>query len=131
MVDNVEKADKVWDEATRFRNDKYNWKMGTDFKACNEKEFIDEMENKYKYLKTSSSSIFKQILEQEKFDMEKLKYMLDMLRSIGKKQISFENASKEVGQKFANEYVKPLVDKLDKNKDKDKDREEPKIVEEN
>ena len=43
MVDNVEKSDKVWDEATQFRNDKYNWKMGTDFKACNEKEFIQSI----------------------------------------------------------------------------------------
>jgi len=114
MDENGIKADKIWDEANRFSTDKYNWKMGKDFKDCNETEFTTKMEIKYNYLKSNTSSIFNQIIQQEKIDMDKLKYMLDMLRSIGKKQISFENASKEVGQKFADEYVKPLVDKLDK-----------------
>ena len=53
------------------------------------------MSEKYKYLKNSSSTIFKQLIEQENFNMEKLKYMLDLLKSIGEKN-TFENAIKKL-----------------------------------
>ena len=43
--------------------------------------------------------------------------------SFGKKT-TYENASKEVGQRFADEYVKPLVDKLDKEKKDKKAKQE-------
>ncbi len=48
--------------------------------------------------------------------MDKLKYMLDMMRTMGEKKTTYENASKEVGQRFADEYIKPLVDKLENEK---------------
>jgi len=58
--------------------------------------------------------------------MDKLKYMLDMIRSMGEKKTTYENASKEVGQRFADEYVKPLVDKLEREKrEKETQDEEP------
>lgn len=117
--------DKIWNESTNLKNDRFNWKMGKDYKDCNKEEFIKKMESKYVYLLESSSTIFKNIIEDEKFDMNKLKYMIDMLRSMKEKKKTFESASKEVGQRFADEYVKPLVEKLDKEKlDKEEKIEE-------
>ena len=109
--------DKIWDETNNLKKDRYNWKMGKDYKDCNKDEFEKKMESKYVYLFESSSTIFKNIIEDENFDMDKLKYMIDMLRSMKEKKKTFETASKEVGERFANEYVKPLVEKLDKEKE--------------
>ena len=53
---------------------------------------------------------------EKKDDQNKLKYMLSMMSKVNKKTHTFEDASKEVGQRFADEYVKPLVEKLDKEK---------------
>ena len=117
----MSKPEKIWEQANEFKVDRHKWKMGLDFTDCNSTEFETKMSEKYKYLKNSSSTIFKQLIEQENFNMEKLKYMLDMLKSIGEKKITFENASKEVGQKFADEYVKPLVEKANKKNEEEDD----------
>jgi len=108
--------DKIWDEANALKKDRYEWKMGLNHKDCNREEFVQKMEKTYKYLKESSSTVFKNILEEDNIDMDKLKYMLDMMRDMGEKKTTFENASKEVGQHFADEYIKPLVDKMNKEK---------------
>lgn len=109
--------DKIWEEANALKKDRYEWKMGLNHKDCNREEFVQKMEKTYKYLKDSSSTVFNNLFEEDIFDMEKLKYMLDMMRSMGEKKTTFENASKEVGQRFADEYVKPLVDKINKEKE--------------
>ena len=64
------------------------------------------------------------MIEQDNFEMTKLKYMINMLNSMKNKDKTFENASKEVGEKFAEEYIKPLVDKLDKAKKEEEEEEE-------
>ena len=115
--------DKIWDETNNLKTDRYNWKMGKDYKDCNKEEFVKKMESKYAYLFDSSCTIFKNIIENEKFDMDKLKYMIDMMRSMKDKKKTFESASREVGQRFADEYVKPLVEKLDKEKEEKEERE--------
>ena len=108
--------DKIWEEANALKKDRYEWKMGLNHKDCNREEFVQKMEKIYNYLKESSTTIFNNLIAEDNFDMDKLKYMLDMMRSMGEKQISFEDASKEVGQRLADEFVKPLVDKIDKEK---------------
>ena len=108
--------DKIWEEANALKKDRHEWKMGINFKACNELEFKEEMETKYAYLKECSSSIFTNFLNGENLEMDKLKYMLDMMRSLKEKKMSHDEASKEVGATFAEQYIKPLVDKLDKEK---------------
>ena len=115
--------DKIWEEANGLKKDRYEWKMGLNHRDCNKEEFIKKMEQTYKYLKESSSTIFKNFIEEDNIEMDKLKYMLDMMRSMGEKKLSYENASKEVGQRFADEYVKPLVDKLNKDKEEKEKKE--------
>ena len=53
-------------------------------------------------------------------------YMLDKMKAIQAQQTNFEDASKEVGQKFADEYVQPLVDKLDAKKEAKKAKRDAK-----
>ena len=108
--------DKIWEEANALKNDRYRWKMGLNHKDCNKAEFVQKMEKTYKYLKESSSTIFNNLIEEDNIEMDKLKYMLDMMRTMGEKKTTYENASKEVGQRFADEYIKPLVDKLENEK---------------
>jgi hypothetical protein len=116
--------DKIWEEANGLKKDRHEWKMGINFKACNELEFKAEMEIKYAYLKTCSFCIYTNFLNGENLEMDKLKYMLDMMRSLKEKKMSHEEASKEVGATFAEQYIKPLVDKLEKEKKEKEEREE-------
>lgn len=113
--------DKIWQQANSLKQERYEWKMGLNHKDCNREEFITKMETTYSYLKESSNTIFKNLIEEDEFDMKKLKYMIDMLNSMKNKNKTFENASKEVGEKFAEEYIKPLVDKLDKEQQQEED----------
>ena len=108
--------EQIWDQANKLKTARYEWKMGINYKDCNKEEFISKMEKTYSYLHIASNTIFKNIIEEEHFDMDKLKYMVDMLRSMKSNEKTFESASKEVGAHFAEQYIKPVVDKLDKEK---------------
>jgi len=52
----------------------------------------------------------------DRFDIETLKYMLNMMRKINNGNETEESASIEVGQKIFDKYVSPIVDKLEKQK---------------
>lgn len=118
--------DKIWDEANKLKQDRYNWKMGKDFQDCNKEDFTKRMQTKYNYIFTSSSTMFKNLIEDDMFDMNKLEYMINMMRSMKDKKKTFESASQEVGKRFADEYIQPLVDNLDKQKP---EKEEKKVEE--
>jgi hypothetical protein len=118
--------DKIWDEANKLKQDRYNWKMGKDFQDCNKEDFTKRMQTKYNYIFTSSSTMFKNLIEDDMFDMNKLEYMINLMRSMKDKKKTFETASQEVGKRFADEYIQPLVDKLDKEKS---EKEEKKVEE--
>lgn len=45
------------------------------------------------------------------FEFEKLEYMIRLREKVNTGRMTFENASKQVGQKMFDEYVKPMVDK--------------------
>ena len=42
--------------------------------------------------------------------------MIEMSKKIQKDPSSFDNVNKEIGKKFADEYVNPIVEKLNKEK---------------
>jgi len=46
---------------------------------------------------------------QTSFDMERFEYMINLKMKIDKKEDTVENASKEVGQKLFDTYVKPKI----------------------
>lgn len=45
------------------------------------------------------------------FDMERFTYMMNLREQVSKQSRTLEDASKEIGQKLFNEYVKPHVGK--------------------
>lgn len=65
-------------------------------------------EKKYPEFADRHRHLFDMVCENE-FDRDRLKYMLEMRDSIEKKDISFENASKQIGQKMFDVYVKPKI----------------------
>ena len=52
----------------------------------------------------------------ERFDINTLKYMMDMMHKINHGKETEESASIEVGQTIFDRYVSPIVDKLEKEK---------------
>tara|TARA_B100001964_G_C13853905_1_gene431375 strand:- start:120 stop:497 length:378 start_codon:yes stop_codon:yes gene_type:complete len=121
MIDPV----KVRQDVNGIINERKRWKNNEDYHGFTKKEFGQVMVSKYPYLSDNSRTMFEKCIdgEMEQPDqMEKLEYMLSMLERVQGNQHSYENVSKEIGQKFADEYVKPLVDKLDKEKEEKKNK---------
>jgi len=81
----------------------------------NRAEFIKDMEEKHTYLNEKCPRLLKMAV-QDTFDMKKLLYMLHMLKKVQSNKMTETQASTVIGQKYADEYVKPLVDNLKKNK---------------
>lgn len=67
-----------------------------------------EFEKKYPEFAQRHRHLFDMVCE-DKFDKERLTYMLHMRDSIEKKEISFEDASKNIGQTMFDVYVKPKL----------------------
>ena len=66
---------------------------------------IKKIENNYKFFKERYPFLFDMTLKKE-IDYTRLKWMLNMRENIIKNNITFENASKEVGQVMYNKYMK-------------------------
>ena len=103
-------AVKIDNEVQQFKKERYNWKMGKDYKDLNETEFKNEMEKKFNYLYTSSKTLFKSVLDDD-MNEEKYQYMLNMLKLVNNKTLTKEKASIQIGQDMFKEYVDPLLEK--------------------
>lgn len=105
------------------------WKNKTDYHDFSEKEFREVMESKFPDFSKSKKILFEKCINgdfTQPQEMSKLMYMLDKMKAIQAQETNFEDASKEVGQKFADEYVQPLVDKLDAKKEAKKAKRDAK-----
>lgn len=103
--------DIVEREVKQMSLDRHNWKMGIDFKNSNQEEFKTHMEDKYKYLKESSKTLFKNVLE-DKVEKRNFQFLLSMMREVYNKNKSPDQADSIVGEEFANKYLKPHIDKM-------------------
>ena len=81
----------------------------------NKESPIKDMEEKHTYLNEKCPRLLKMAV-QDRFEMDKLIYMLHMLRQVQSNKMTEKQASTVIGQKYADEYVTPLVDNLKKNK---------------
>lgn len=73
--------------------------------------------NRHKDFSIDYPGLFNMIAEDPKnFDRNRLLSMLNMKDNIDTNKITHEAASSQIGQQYYNEYVKPLVDDLDKKK---------------
>lgn len=58
---------------------------------------------------------------QDNFDFDRLCYMMNMIKSVNDNSVSYEDASKQVGQKMFEDYVDPLIKQQEKNKTEQRD----------
>ena len=78
-----------------------------------ELEYTREMVGHHTFFSKNNPAIFWTIIDgPRKFDINRLITMLELREKIDKKELDFETTNKEIGEKYANEFVKPIVDKL-------------------
>jgi hypothetical protein len=78
------------------------------------KKYESEMIEKYNYLYKNVNSIFNICLKGD-MDINVLTYMINQAKNIKNNKISQEDASVKIGEKLVDTYVKPLIDKENKN----------------
>lgn len=70
---------------------------------------------KYQDFSISYPGLFNTIVDDpKKFDMNRLRQMLNMRRKINNNSMTYEEASTKIGQQYYDEFAKPLVDNLPK-----------------
>ena len=85
----------------------------SDLARYNEIIYQKKLTEKYQDFSISYPGLFNTIVDDpKKFDMNRLRYMLNMKKKINNKSITFEEASTKIGQEYYDEFAKPLVDKI-------------------
>lgn len=70
---------------------------------------------KYSHFVERYPMLFKMACKPD-FDMSRLDYILGMMARVNTNELSYDNATKEFGQKMFDTYVKPNLDKMKKKK---------------
>ena len=107
--------DRVLKEVNEIRDKRKQWDKGEYLRGKTIEEFGSVMEEEYVYLFKNAGTLFKKCIDDD-IDMIRLKEMLSYIRQIQKGK-SEETVTKRVGELLANRYVKPIIDKLDKEKE--------------
>jgi hypothetical protein len=82
-------------------------------------KFAEIMKGKYAYLFKSSEGLFNKCLSnefREKQNLVRIEEMLKHLKNIYNGRVKRETVDKQLGAKYAKEYVDPLVNKLNSEK---------------
>lgn len=78
----------------------------------NRPQYIRELRSKYEDFSISYPGLFNLIMDNPfNFDIKRLRYMIEMKKSVEKNDISYEAASAKIGQEYYDEFVKPVIDK--------------------
>lgn len=78
-------------------------------------EYNRELQTTFQEFLDKCPALFFSIMDNPKtFDLRRLREMLDKRKQIIEKKITQEEADKEMGQKYYDEFVKPHVDERDK-----------------
>lgn len=107
---------KILESVIFLMNSREEWLSNKKYTDLNRNKFELLMQSKEGYLYEECPTLFKQCMEGS-MEMDKLKYMLNMMEKVNKNESSYENVTKAVGERFAEEYINPLVKKLDKEKE--------------
>jgi uncharacterized protein YpbB len=70
----------------------------------------DEITEKCKYLIDSAPNIYKMCISGG-MDLERLTYMINMVKKVKTNEISDHDASVKVGERLVDEFVKPKINK--------------------
>ena len=105
MVDTVKIKNEVLELSTETRK----WQMQNgEYRAMTKETFSELMQPKFEYLYTNSKTLFERCIMGD-LNMQQFNYMLSMLDKVNDGK-DYKAASQEVGQKFVDIYVKPLID---------------------
>lgn len=75
-----------------------------------EKKLEDKFSNRYEKLKKKSGALFAMIIkDKERFEIGKLQEMLGLSNRINNGEMSQHDGSVIVGQKYYDEYIKPVI----------------------
>jgi len=94
-----------------------SWENGTSYSGCSLSEFETHMETECEYLAKNCVSLFKMTVAGS-LNIDYLTNMLNLMKEIQSGRQKKDVADKIVGQRLADVYVQPLVDKLEKEKKK-------------
>lgn len=111
---NTTNYDKIHKYVKEINNDLYKFKNKKDFNDMTFEEFNKAMIAKYNELYTSFKFIFNKAISGD-LDMTMFSFMINKAKSVQKNTISNFEASKQVGNKLVNAFIKPEIEK-NKNK---------------
>jgi len=103
---------KIWDEVNQLISEKRRFKSKSTYRGMTPKQFENTMKAKFNNLSEHFPTIFEKTFDGT-MDMDRLKYMLDMLNQVKSNQMSQHDASVKVGETLADVYVKPVVENLE------------------
>tara|TARA_Y100000389_G_C17385266_1_gene476647 strand:+ start:173 stop:523 length:351 start_codon:yes stop_codon:yes gene_type:complete len=110
---------KIEVDMVSLLKDRNCWRTGQGFKDLNPKQFQEKMKETYKYLYDTSETLFKGSFD-GMFDTPvgrtRIKHMLSLMKEIYDGKKKQEDVDKQLGKELADEYVNPIVDKLEKDK---------------
>lgn len=109
--------DTVLETVINLIEDREKWLDRKDYTTLNKRAFIIKMREKYLDLAETAPTIFEKCCEGEfekEENIQKLEYMIEMSKKIRTNPNKYEDINKEVGAKFAKEYITPVVNKLEK-----------------
>ncbi len=85
--------------------------LNQSLKLSNPDLFQQRLQEKYGNFRERYPTLFQLIVDNSgQFEERRLLEMLRMRERVSNSNISYENASIQIGQKYFDEYVKPIVD---------------------
>ena len=102
--------DKILKDVKEINVHHKNYQSKTDFKNMKFDEFQAEMEKRYSELNNSFNFIFIKAISGS-LDNNVFTYMIEKAKSIQKNKISNFDASKQVGEKIVDTFIKPNIKK--------------------
>ena len=111
---------KVLEDVMGITEDWIQWTSRNKYVNYSPDDFGKEMMEKYPYLFEHSMTLFEKSIKgdfNKREELEQLEYMFDMsekVKASSNQERAYKDVSVVIGKKYADKYVKPLVDKLDK-----------------
>jgi len=124
--------DEVWNDVIALIENREKWSVNQKFRGFNKNDFIRQMMRDFENLYSFCPTLFEKCCEgdfEQEDEFNKLVYMLEMMRKIENKEDTFENVNKKVGEKFAEEYINPIVDKLEEKRKREEAEKKNKVEE--
>ena len=101
--------DKIFQDVKEINTNVYKFKNNKAFIGMTSEQFKEEMKQKYNDLYTSFNFIFNRAVSGN-LDTNMFSFMISKAKLVQKNTLSNFDASKQVGEKLVNTFVKPTLD---------------------